>query len=92
MQFDLMDTLRDAIATMAGCATTLRRGAFIETSVIADELDRHAGIARMALAERESPRGWSHVEGGPERDPHCDTALDRDARNADALARRPEEL
>lgn len=28
----------------------------------------------------------------PDRDPNCDTALDRDARNADALHGRSEEL
>lgn len=32
------------------------------------------------------------AQGKPGRDPNCDTSLDRDARNMDALHNRPEEL
>lgn len=55
------------------------------------------------LAINDRPRFYVTEDGAREaaesllanrdsRDPNCDTSLDRDARNADALHNRPEEL
>ena len=44
----------------------------------------------LALA-RKALKRWKR-DAVSERDPQCDTALDRDPRNADILAHRPEEM
>lgn len=69
----------------------LRRIVDIEDERSAGD-DSPETLATLYRAIEDARVALALAQGKPARDPNCDTALDRDARNQDALHNRPEEL